>query len=118
MERAGAVTESLRSQSVHLDFTDLIQALEIRESPVEVPADFLEYQPRPIFSGEEKFDFKGHMIELPTTCTSIYDPTQVNELSDQVMVPLTALKLSARLNQLKDFISKSAHPPRSLPTWS
>jgi hypothetical protein len=117
LERAGVVSESLKSQAVHLDFTDLIKALETRDSPVEVPADLLEYQPRSIFTGEEKFDFKEHLLELPTTCTSIYDPTQINELSDQVMVPLTALKLSARLNQLKDFIAKSAHPPRSLPTW-
>jgi hypothetical protein len=102
---------------VHLDFTDLIKALETRDNPVEVPEDFLDYQPRPIFTRNEKFDFKDHMMELPTTCTSIYDPTQVNELSDHVMVPLTALKLSARLNQLKDFIAKSAHPPRCLPTW-
>ena len=102
---------------MQLDFTDLIKALETRDSPVEVPADFLDYQPRPIFTGEEKFDFKEHRLEQPTTCSSIYDPTQVNELSDQVIVPLTALKLSARLNQHKDFIAKSAHPPRYLPTW-
>jgi hypothetical protein len=42
LERAGAVTESLRSQAVHLDFADLIKALETRDSPVEVPADFLD----------------------------------------------------------------------------
>ena len=67
---------------------------------MSVPSDFLDYQPRPIFTSEEKFDFKEHMIKLPTGSLSIYNPTEVNELSDQVMVPLTALKLANRLNQL------------------
>ena len=81
-----------------------------------MPKDFLDYQPKPIFTNEEKFDFKEHMIDLPSTCLSIYNPTEVNELSDQVMVPLTALKLATRLNQLKDFISKAAQPP-DLSPW-
>ena len=101
---------------MHLDFSDLIQALGNNESPMRVPIDFLDYKPRPIFTSEEKFDFKEHMINLPSTCLSIYNPAEVNELSDQVMVPLTALKLATRLNQLKDFISKTTQPP-DLPTW-
>jgi hypothetical protein len=83
---------------------------------MSVPKDFLDYQPMPIFTCEEKFDFKEHMLDLPSTCLSIYNPAEVNELSDQVMVPLTAMKLAARLNQLKDFISKGAQPP-DLPPW-
>lgn len=86
-----------------------------QESPLSVPSDFLEHHSKPIFTSEEKFDFKEHLISLPTCSLSIYNPTEVNELSDQVMVPLTALKLATRLNQLKDFISKTKKAPL-LPT--